>query len=103
MAKEKSNGRAHKATFAKDNRNPGKYNIRIEGPSAGKFSTREVPVVMKNGDEKMVKLLDCFWCEPHSERTDDEGNVIEAARPGVMVALYHFKPEQKQAEPDVDF
>lgn len=103
MAKEKGNGRQHKATFAKDNRNPGKYNVRIEGPNAGKFSMREVPVTMRDGTEKTVKVLDCFWSEAHSERTDDEGNIIEPARPGIMVALYHFKPEPRQEEPEAEF
>jgi hypothetical protein len=103
MAKEKVNGRQHKATFAKDSRNPGSYNIRIEGPRAGEFASREVPVTMRDGTEKTVKLLDCFWCKPHAERTDEDGNVIEPARPGIMVGLYHFKPEQKEAPPEADF
>lgn len=95
--------RQHKATFAKDNRNPGKYNVRVEGPLAQKFATREVPVTMRDGTEKTVKLLDCFWAAPHEERTDENGNVIEPARPGIMVALYHFKPEQKEQEAEAEF
>jgi len=101
--KNENNGRQHKASFSKDSRNPGKYNVLVEGPNAQKFATKRVPVGMRNGTEKEVQLLDCFWFGPDEGRSDENGNMVEAPKPGHFKALYHFKPEEREPEPEPEF
>lgn len=84
MAKETAKpARAHKATYAKDKRKGG-YLIRVEGPSAGSFVGREVPVTMKDSSEHNEKLVNLIWV----------GKDKESGKP---VALYGFeaKPQEK--------
>jgi len=81
MAKEKSNGRQHKATYAKD-KHRGGYIIRVIGPNANRFAGRTVPVVRKDDSEDNEKLTDLIWTG-----TDNES--------GQPVALYNFEPKPK--------
>lgn len=100
---ENGNGRSHKASFSKDNRNPGKYNVLIEGPNAHKFANKTVPVSKRDGGERDIQLLDCFWFGPDEGREDENGIQIEAPKPGHFKALYHFKPEERPPEPEYEF
>ena len=52
--------RAHKATFARDKRKGG-YLIRVEGPAANRFANKEVPVTLKNGEERLETLENVIW------------------------------------------
>lgn len=81
--KENGQQRQHKATYARDKRNPGKYNIRIQGPHATVFEGRVIPVTRKDNSEENEKLLDCFWA----------GNDEDTGQP---VALYHFEPRPRE-------
>lgn len=89
---EKASGRLHKATYATDNRKPGGYLIRVSGPTADKFSGREVPVTRKDGSESTETLLKCIWSDYDPET-------------GEPVALYRFeaKPRNEQLQPDLPF
>lgn len=90
MAKEKANGRQHKATYAKDKLNGG-YNIRVQGPNANRFAGRVVPVVRKDGTEDNETLRDVFWT----------GIDEDSKQP---VALYHFEPKPKdEVNQEFDF
>jgi hypothetical protein len=77
----------HVATFATDKRKPGKYNIRVIGPTAGVFSGRTVPVTHKDHSKSMEELTTCFWLGVDEET-------------GTPVALYHFveKPREEKTE-----
>jgi len=86
MSKEKTNGRQHKATYSRDKRNGG-YIIRVEGPNAGRFAGREVPVVRKDDSESLEKLTELVWT----------GNDKESGKP---VALYHFEPRPRDEQLD---
>lgn len=97
MAKEpkvKSGGRLHKATFATDKKNPGKYLIRVIGPNAGAFAGRAVPVIKKDDTETVETLTKCIWLGV------DDGT---AERPGSgePAALYKFEEKPKE-ELDAD-
>lgn len=81
--------RLHKATFATDKRNPGKFLIRVQGPTASAFAGREVPVMRKDDSESMEKLTRCVWA----------GTDEESKQP---VALYHFEPKPKAPADDGD-
>lgn len=85
MAKEP--GRLHRATYARDKRNPGGYLVRVIGPTAAAFEGREVPVTRKDDSESVEKLLSPVWA----------GTDEETGRP---VALYRFeaKPRDVEAE-----
>lgn len=82
MAKETTAKRAHKATYAKDKRKGG-YLIRVEGPNAGSFAGREVPVTMKDNSEHTEKLTGIIWV----------GKDNESGKP---VALYSFEAKPKE-------
>lgn len=77
--------RLHRATYARDKRNPGGYLIRVIGPTAAAFAGRTVPVTRKDDTESLEKLTVAVWA----------GTDEETGRP---VALYHF--EQKPREED---
>ncbi len=81
MAKEKSNGRQHKATYAKD-KHRGGYIIRVIGPNANRFAGRTVPVVRKDDTEDNEVLTDLIWTGKDNES-------------GQTVALYNFQPKPK--------
>lgn len=87
-AAQPASKRLHKATFARDKRNPGGYLIRVEGPTASAFAGRDVPVVRKDDSESMETLETCIWAG-----IDDES--------GKPVALYRFTArERKEADAD---
>lgn len=85
MAKNETGGRLHKATFARDKRNPGGYLIRVIGPTAAAFEGREVPVTRKDDSETMEKLLAPVWA----------GTDEETGRP---VALYRFEARARDED-----
>jgi hypothetical protein len=76
-------GRSHSATYASDKRNPGRYLIRVEGPNAGKFAGRDVPVTLRNGDEHEEKLVKAIWAGLDQES-------------GNPVALYSFEAKPRE-------
>jgi hypothetical protein len=82
----KSDGRQHKATYARDKRKGG-YLIRVAGPNAGRFAGREVPVTMKDDTEHTEKLTGLIWAGIDTET-------------GAPVALYSFeaKPREEIAD-----
>lgn len=90
MAEPIKSPRLHKATFARDKFNPGKWNIRVEGPNATKFEGKKVPVTMMDGTEQEETLDAPFW-----SGTDD--------KTGKPVCLYHFTPAPKEAEEEATF
>lgn len=83
----------HRATWAKDRQNGG-YNVRVVGPMANRFGARkvkdedgketivyrDVPVTLKNGSQRMVKLGDVLW----TGKDEDTG---------LPVALYSHIPD----------
>jgi hypothetical protein len=81
--------RSHRATYARDKQKGG-YIIRVEGPSAGKFAGKVVPVTKKNGDEDMEHLDALIW-----SGVDDET--------GKPVSLYSFKPKPREEEDVIPF
>ncbi len=81
MAKEKTNGRQHKATYAAD-KYTGGWNIRIVGPNANRFANRAVPCVRKDDTEEVEQLGKLIWT----------GIDEETKQP---VALYKFEPKPK--------
>lgn len=82
MVKQTETTRKHKATYATDKRNGG-YLIRVEGPECNRFSSREVPVTMRNGDEHKEKLTSLVWTGVDKES-------------GKPVALYRFEPRPRE-------
>ncbi len=80
--KPKAGGRSHKATYARDKKNPGQYLIRVSGPSAAKFAGRSVPVTRKDDSEDTEELETCIWAGVDEETHDP-------------VALYKFKAKPK--------
>lgn len=92
-AKEATAGaRLHKATFATDNRKPGSYLIRIQGPNASAFAGRDVPVTRKDNTESTETLAAVVWAG-----IDD--------KTGEPVALYRFvaKPREDEKADDLPF
>lgn len=83
-------GRQHKATYASDKKRPGKYLVRVIGPNADKFSTREVPVTRKDDSESMETLGRIVWT----------GTDTETGKP---VALYQFTEKEREPDPDFDW
>lgn len=84
MAKEKSNGRQHKATYSRD-KEKGGYLIRVQGPHANRFANRVVPVTRKDLTEENEQLTTLIWT----------GNDKETGEP---VALYNFEAKPKDAK-----
>lgn len=76
--------RRHKATYATDKRNGG-YLIRVEGPECNRFTGKEVPVTMRNGDEHSEKLTSLVWVGVDKES-------------GKAVALYRFEPRPRETQ-----
>lgn len=74
--------RLHKATYARDKRKGG-YLIRVEGPTAGSFAGREVPVTTRDGNEHVEKLDALIWT----------GSDAETGKP---VALYSFESRPRE-------
>lgn len=95
--------RLHKATFARDKRNPGGYLIRVEGPTAAAFAGREVPVTRQDGTESMEKLTVAVWAGIDEGQPASNGRPARAAT-GKPVALYHFEArERDDATDDLPF
>jgi hypothetical protein len=93
--------RLHKATFARDKRNPGKYLIRVVGPTAAAFAGRTVPVTRQDNSESMEKLTVAVWSGI------DEGMPASNGRPatkgtGLPVALYAFEAREREDTPTDD-
>lgn len=103
VAKVPAGKRLHKATFARDKRNPGSYLIRVEGPTAAAFAGRTVPVTRQDNSESMEKLTVAVWAGI------DEGSPARDGKParpatGTPVALYHFEArERDDATDDLPF
>jgi hypothetical protein len=87
-------GRKHRATYAKKrdaNKNPmSGYNIRVEGPQAGAFSRRWLPVTRIDGSEAMEHALELLW-----SGKDDET--------GIPVALYTMWKKPKELDDAIPF
>lgn len=81
--------RLHRATYARDKRNPGSYLVRVIGPTASKFEGRVVPVTRKDDSESLETLTAPVWA----------GTDEETGRP---VALYHFVQKEREADADDD-
>jgi hypothetical protein len=79
-----SSPRLHKATYASDKKKGG-YLVRVEGPNAGRFVGRAVPVVTMSGKESMEELVKLLW-------TGADENT------GKPVALYTFKARPRDEE-----
>ena len=79
--------RAHKATYARDKRNPGSYLIRVIGPHATAFAGRQVPVTRKDDTESVETLELAIWA----------GNDEETGKP---VALYRFVQKPRDEAED---
>ena len=82
MAKNASPARSHKATYSTDKRKGG-YLVRVEGPNAGSFIGRTVPVTRKDGDENEEKLVRLIWSGVDQET-------------GKNVALYAFEARPRE-------
>jgi hypothetical protein len=84
--------RQHKATYARDKRNPGAYLVRVEGPHASAFAGRDVPVTRKDDSESVETLDVAVWAGVDTET-------------GKPVALYRFvaKPRDEAAADDLPF
>lgn len=81
--------RTHKATYARDKRKGG-YIIRVEGPKAGEFAGRTVPVTKKDDSETPEALDRLIWTG-----TDPES--------GKPVALYSFTPKPREDDDEIPF
>lgn len=81
--------RKHKATYAADKKKGG-WMIRVQGPNAGAFAGKEVPVTMRNESEHTEKLDRLVW-----SGIDDE-----TKQP---VSLYTFVPKPKTPEEEPSF
>lgn len=93
MAKEKSNGRQHKATYAKD-KYTGGWRIRVVGPHANRFAGRVVPVIKRDDSEENETLADLVWAGP-----DLDPDTKEPTGKG-MAAIYNFTPKPKDEDSD---
>ena len=87
--KESKPKRSHKASYARDKRKGG-YLIRIQGPHAGAFAGREVPVTTMAGDEHLAKLVGLIW-------------VGVDTKTGDPVALYKFESEPREQVEEFEF
>lgn len=86
--------RLHKATFARDKRNPGGYLIRVEGPNAAAFAGRSVPVERMDGSESIEELTVAVWSGIDEGTPASNGRVARPAT-GKPVALYHFVARER--------
>lgn len=78
-------GGKHKATYATDKKKGG-YLIRVVGPDAEKFVSREVPVHTKaGGTPHMEKLIKLIW----SGKDTDTGE---------NCALYKFESKPRETD-----
>ena len=84
MADDKAQKRAHKATYARDNKKGG-YMIRVEGPHSAKFAGKDVPVTRMDNTESIERLTKLVWAG-----TDE--------KTGKPVALYGFEPKPREEE-----
>lgn len=100
----KASKRLHKATFARDKRNPGGYLIRVEGPTATAFAGRSVPVTRQDGTESMEILTVAVWAGIDTGTPAGNGRPARPAT-GQPVALYHFEAHERDeaAEADLPF
>lgn len=82
--------RQHRASYARDKLNGG-WLVRVEGPNAGKFAGREVPVLQfKTNKEQAETLKGLIW----------KGMDEETGKP---VALYAFEPKPKEELSEAEF
>ncbi len=99
MAKEKAvdpstentlpKGRQHKATYARDKKNPGSFLVRITGPHAKEFEGREVPVMKNGGGEQLETLSRAVFSGT------DEGKITPADK-GQTYCLYEMVRHPKE-------
>jgi hypothetical protein len=82
MAKNVTPAYSHKATYSTDKRKGG-YLVRVEGPNAGSFVGRTVPVTRKDGDVNQEKLVRLIWSGVDGES-------------GKNVSLYNFEPRPRE-------
>ena len=82
-------GRSHRASYAKDNREGG-YNIRVIGPHAKKMGNRWLPVTRMDGSENMEFTLGIIW-----SGTDEDT--------GSPVALFKMWHAPKVADDEIPF
>jgi len=85
--------RLHRATYARDKRKGG-YIVRVQGPRAGEFAGRTVPVSNKAGDEHMEQLTDLIWTGT------DDGSVSGYTGP---CALYSFLAHPREELDTIPF
>lgn len=85
----------HKATYAKDKKHPGSYNIRVVGPQSMEFAGRKVPVTLRSGEVQEETLGAAFWS---GDDKDDSGRLT-----GDTVTLYKFVATPKEKEPEAAF
>ncbi len=76
--------RLHKASYATDKRKGG-YLVRVQGPNAGMFAGREIPVSTKAGDEHMERLTKVLWSGKDTET-------------GENAALYNFEAKPRDID-----
>lgn len=74
-------GRRHRATYAADSRNPGKWQILVIGPDAKEFAGREIPIQMKNGSETTEKLDKALWAGKTKDTDENMCYYSFTARP----------------------
>lgn len=79
----------HRATYATDKRKGG-YLIRVVGPSSNMFVNREVPVLLKSGEQQKEKLTKVIW----------SGKDKESGEP---VTLYAFEAKPRDQGEMVEF
>jgi len=91
VAKEEK--RTHKATYAADKKKGG-YLVRVQGPRAGDFVGRMVPVTIKGGGEHEEKLTRLIWTGT------DDGAISGYIGP---CALYAFEAKPKEKTDDIPF
>lgn len=89
--------RQHRATFARDKRNPGGYLVRVVGPHATAFAGRQVPVTRADDTESIETLTVAVWAGT------DEGMPASEGRPAIKgtgqpVALYQFAARERDAQ-----
>jgi hypothetical protein len=93
--KEKPAKRLHKATYSTDKKKGG-YLIRVVGPNANMFAGREVPVVTRDNQEHVEKLVRLIW-------TGIDVGTEEMKGTGLPVCLYTFESKPKSKSDEIMF
>jgi hypothetical protein len=87
----------HRATYARDKKNPGQYLIRISGPYPERFEDKIVPVFsMQDKAYHAEQLRRAVW--KGTENTAEYGGTV-----GEPVCLYHFDSAPKTVADDLPF